>query len=392
MNILFINSLPFNPSLGGIERVTDLLAKSLIKKKHNIYYLSGYVDNPQMLEYDFPVPMHTLPEKGLFSSSINYDYYKRFVTENKIEIIINQRGMEINFKKPLEIKQVKKISVLHSTPYAYLKAFSKVFHREKYIIGNIKNLIKFCLYPIFLLINKLKSYKILASHYKYISKNSDAIVLLSNQYIKELFDFNINKNIPYYNIPNPNTYPIQPIDWNKKEKILLFIGRLEARDKNPIRLLKIWKVLHDKYSDWKLIFVGDGSELQRMQTFIKRHKIVNVSFEGKQTDVLKYYYKASFICLTSNYEGWPMALIEGMATGCIPFAFDSFKAVTDIIDDGINGHIINSFNIKEYAKKLSILMENKNKRIQMANNAQEKVKDFDINNIICKWENIINNI
>lgn len=394
MNILFINNLPFNPSLGGIERVTDILTKSLIKNcNHKIFYLSGYVDKKEMLEYDFPVIMHTFPEKGLFNSVNNIKFYCDFIKSNNIDLIINQRGLEFNFDKALDIQSVKKISVLHSTPYAYLKFYSKVFRRPNNIKDFIKNIFKFFMYPIWSVRNKKKAFHKLSEHYNYLSDNSDAIILLSKHYITEFQSFNIKrKSLPIYNIPNPNTYFIPTSEWEDKEKIILFIGRLEQQDKNPLQLIKIWNRLYKNYPDWKLLFVGDGPERNKMQSYIQKKNINNVYFEGNQKNVIDYYRKASFICLTSNYEGWPMVLIEGMTFGCIPFAFNSFGAITDIIDENINGHIVTAFNINEYANKLAYLMDNQIKRKQMSHKAQLKVKEFNANNIIIKWEEVINSL
>ena len=268
MNILFINNLPFNPTLGGIERVTDILTKSFIKHtNHKIFYLSDNIDDQTMLEYDFPVPMYTLPEKGLFSSLNNIKYYNDFITSNNIDIIINQRGLEFNFNKSLDVKSVKKITVVHSTPHAYLKAYSKVFVLNKNIKDCINNIVKIFAYPYFYIRNRKRAFNRLSNHYNYISNNSNAIVLLSKNYIKEYLSFNIiRKDIPVYSIPNPNTFSNLIGNWEEKENIILFVGRLVYEDKNPLQLLKIWKRLYKKYSNWKLFFVGDGPELYKMQS------------------------------------------------------------------------------------------------------------------------------
>ena len=96
--------------------------------------------------------------------------------------------------------------------------------------------------------------------------------------------------------------------------------------------------------------------------------------------------------MTSNYEGFPMVLVEAMQYGCVPFAFNSFGALQDIIDDGINGFRIIPFNEKEYAEKviqyLSSSSENHNK---LQGNAIEKSKTFDINIIGKKWVEIFSN-
>ena len=125
MNILFLNNIPFNPTLGGIERVTDILTKELLKKGYNIFYLSGYVDDIRMLNYQFPVTMYTLPEKDFFHSQRNKKYYEEFIQSHQIEIIINQKGLEANFNESLRSNLVKKITVLHSKPNAYLNLYRK---------------------------------------------------------------------------------------------------------------------------------------------------------------------------------------------------------------------------------------------------------------------------
>lgn len=60
MRILFVNNIPFNPIYGGIERVTDILAKALKEHGHEVFYLCFYLGEQQreMLEYDFPAMLY----------------------------------------------------------------------------------------------------------------------------------------------------------------------------------------------------------------------------------------------------------------------------------------------------------------------------------------------
>ena len=105
-----------------------------------------------------------------------------------------------------------------------------------------------------------------------------------------------------------------------------------------------------------------------------------------------YYKKASFICLTSFYEGWGMSLTEGMQYGCIPFTFDNYGAASDIIDDNINGCLVDAFDEKEYANRLSHLMNDDDKRLEMSRAAIEKVKLFSAENIVDKWEKLFEKV
>ena len=56
MNILFVNDSPFNPIVGGLERVTDILAKEMKKRGHNVHYLCGKIkpEKQWLLDYEYP--------------------------------------------------------------------------------------------------------------------------------------------------------------------------------------------------------------------------------------------------------------------------------------------------------------------------------------------------
>ena len=80
-NILFINERPFNPILGGIERVTDVITKALLAKgQYSVYYLCGKINDneTEYLNYDFPAILYTLPEDRLFASEKNIEFIEKF--------------------------------------------------------------------------------------------------------------------------------------------------------------------------------------------------------------------------------------------------------------------------------------------------------------------------
>ncbi len=390
MNILFVNDKPFNPQFGGIERVTDLIVKELLRYGYEIYYLSGKVLDSGIMDYDYPVKVYQLPEYGFFTSKINVEYYKRILEELEINVVINQRG-SFNFMDcVLGYKNVRTISVVHSVIDSSVICY---FHsRQETLQWRIKNFVKQCVYPLYVYVKKKQLYKELYNHYKNLVEKKSTIVVLSNSYANDLYTF-LNPIKPIIRvIGNPCVIHNEMIDYNKKEKIILFVGRLCSAEKQPIRLVKVWKKLYKQYPDWKLVFVGDGAAKYTMENFIKKHDIERVIFEGQQNDVEEYYKKASFICLTSNYEGWGMTLTEGMSYGCIPITFNSYGAATDIVNDGVNGCLISPFSIKKYACRLSELMSDAKKREYMATEAFKNVKKFELKNVVDKWKSLLDSL
>lgn len=390
MNILFVNDKPFNPRFGGIERVTDLIVRELLNYGYNIYYLSGRVLNAGIMDYDYPAKVYLLPEHGFFTSNVNKEYYKKILAELKIDIVINQRGTFDFMDCVLGYGDVKTISVVHSVIDSSVICY---FHsRQETLQWKIKNFVKQCINPLYVYIKKKQLYKGLYNHYKELVQKKSTIVVLSNSYANDLYAF-LNPIKPKVRvIGNPCVIHNEIIDYNKKEKIILFVGRLCSAEKQPIRLVQVWNRLYKQHPDWKLVFVGDGPARSQMEKYIKKHDVPRVFFEGSQNDVAEYYRKASFVCLTSNYEGWGMTLTEGMSYGCIPVTFNSYGAATDIVDDGVNGCLVSPFSIEEYACRLSELMSDAKKREDMATEALKKVRDFELKNVVDKWKSLIDSL
>jgi glycosyltransferase involved in cell wall biosynthesis len=301
---------------------------------------------------------------------------------NHINLLINQEGLRIYESKILLSgikKNIKIISVIHNSPLGILKSYGITFSGK-----SIKLIIKRHLLFLY-------TFFIYRQIFNSLINNSNIILLLSNHYKKDFQFFVKGKcSKKLYAIPNP--VPFQFVEGNKKkENILLFVGRIDNKVKQIDVLLQIWKNVYDDFQDWKLIIIGDGKDLEINIDIAKKMKITNIFFEGYQNPV-PFYEQASVFCMTSVFEGFPMVLIEAMNFGVIPFAFSSFSAVTDIIDQNINGIIIPPFNIDEYILQLKLLMSNKEKQNKMSNAAIQKARDFDIDKIGIKWMNMINNL
>ena len=88
MRILFINDKVFNPILGGIESVTDVITRALLKRGHVVFYLCNSVSDPKELDYDFPAKLFLLPKSGEYSNVENQDYCREVIMSNNIDIII----------------------------------------------------------------------------------------------------------------------------------------------------------------------------------------------------------------------------------------------------------------------------------------------------------------
>ena len=59
---------------------------------------------------------------------------------------------------------------------------------------------------------------------------------------------------------------------------------------------------------------------------ISNLQLKHVKLEGMQYP-RQYYERASILLLTSDFEGFGLVIVEGMAFGVIPIAYGSYSAV-----------------------------------------------------------------
>lgn len=383
MNILFIYSEAINPLTGGVERITFLLANYLESKGYKVFFL-GLTDNNSIKDKR----QFLLPDSSSFLSERNVIFFRSFLVEKSINIVINKGGTDprtSKFAYYCKNEGVKLISNVHNSLLGTIKNFSSA-HKIKFeqtgtdwlLPLTDTKIVKYLL---------LKLYKQkYAKHYKNLCKKSDYVILESEKFKEELMFFMDGHPIDNV-IGISNFVSFDEIVKVEKKKEILYVGRINTSQKRVDLLLEIWSLLYDRFPDWSLKVVGGGEELESIKVLSSELGLQNIFFYGFQ-NAKPYYETASIICLTSSFEGFGITLIEAMQYGAIPVAFNSYLSVTDIIEDKVNGCLITPFNINEYANVLSKLMSSQEELERYSIGAEQSVKRFDLSIIGEKWLNV----
>lgn len=386
MNILFIAQFKIDQNKGGVQRVTATLAKAFLKRGFKVYYLSlskgveGEMDG---------VSQYYIPYPDRFSAKSNIRYIRELIGKKQINIVINQAGI---YPRPFKLIKASlpscvKLYSVHHNCIACMQAN----YRDRFLAkSGFYRLLKYIDFPLvwrYLRAYNQKKYEL---NYKNTIFGSDKLVLLSEYFIPELNtylkDFPVNKVVA---IPNPAPFDVVKGIEEKKDNRLLYIGRVVYPQKRADLLIDIWKKLYQQHPDWQLDVVGEGALRKDLEQRVVEEGIERIVFHGTQ-DPRPFYKKAKIFCMTSAFEGYGMVLVEAQAYGLVPFAFNTFSVLSDIVQNNENGVIVLPFDINEYAEQLSLLMRDENRRIAMAENGQLSIVKFNAEAISRKWIRLFN--
>lgn len=196
----------------------------------------------------------------------------------------------------------------------------------------------------------------------------------------------INKGINAYKICNPISYKN-----NKKTKLtkkVIAVGRLE-KQKNFSELIDIWEGFLVTNSDYRLYILGDGSLKEELENKIINKGLSESIFLLGKVDNIDFYYKNSdFLVMTSIYEGLPLALLEAKAWSLPVIAYDCPTGPKEIINDGIDGYLIEQSDRAKFIKKMEDISLDSNLLMTISNNTEKTHLRFDINIIEKQWQTI----
>lgn len=373
---------------GGIASVSVFLANAWKKAGHNVAvaYFSIISDDVKV-KFDDTIPIYSIGEYKYNKRSVGK--LKEILKEFRPDVVINQFGLPW---QPVKILleagnglNFKIISCYHSAPNANgrLTAIDNLLEKNPGLINKTALKIE----------RKVFSY-VTSRSMRYVYNHSDAYVLLSPTFFpKFLIYTRLNNPNKLYAIANPVTLDSIPdcIDKNTKEKILLYVGRIENVVKRVDRVIEIWRQLEPQYPDWSLKLVGDGEGLDEVKNLTVKYNLKRVSFEGYKSPT-PYYEKASIILLTSDFEGFGLVLVEGMTYGVVPVAYGSYDSVFDIIKDSYNGFVVlpekGCFPVDTMASTIESLMMNSQTLEGMSLKANQISKKFSHATILSKWDDL----
>lgn len=359
---------PYNVnSNGGVKEIVLDMRKGLIERGHEVRILTpqprdiSNVDTTDTIFLgngaDFKSPMKTTPT---FSVSVDTDTIDQVLEHEQFDILhFHEPWVPVLSRQILSRSKAVNIATFHAAIPETLMSRTIIRAVTPYTTTILKYL------------------------HEYTAVSEAAAV-----YIRSLTDD------PVQIIPNG--IDLTRYNWSDhkpkaagKKKNILYIGRLEAR-KGAKYLLRAFKLLEMNDENVELIIAGAGPDEEKLRLLAEDLQLKNIQFLGyiSEEKKMQLLADADIFCSPAIYgESFGLVLLEAMATGTVVVAGNN-AGYEDVMADMGQLSIINPKDDAEFARRLSLLLNEPKLQQVWRTWAKDYVKQFGYPNIIDKYEDL----
>ena len=303
-------------------------------------------------------------DKFNFHSSISYQNI--YLNMLFFPVSILQFIWRLSFNKPLEIIHIHGASRGSFLRKHIFISLSKAF--KKKVVYHIHGGEYHLFYN--------ESSSLLKKRIKRVIKNSDALVVLSNEW-KDYFSKEFNKEEIY--VIN-NIIEFKNILTRKRENNFIqfiFLGRI-GKGKGIFDVLEALKNIKNDINTKFILRIGGDGEVQKLKEYLSKYKLNDlVEYIGwiSGDDKKKYLESSDIMIMPSYNEGLPISLLEAMSY-TMPIISTSVGGIPQILKDNFNGKIVEPGSISQIEKVILYYIQNPEKINIHGKNSYDLVTNF----------------
>ena len=326
---------PHRTVQGGISSVVNVYYRSELIKTYSILYLASHIDGGKLIKL-----------LQFLKSLLQFLHYMR---KFGIKIVHIHTASNASFYRKSIIVLLSKIFKKKIILHIHGANFNEFYH---------------------------SSNPILKRFIRGILSQSDTLVALSNRW-KEKLQMMTNHPERIKVLYNPVVLPEFPERTSENKIKILFMGRLGKR-KGTYDLLECAKKITEKLNQVQFILCGDGDTEIIKNLVIAKGLTQWIEVRGWIHNRDETLRNADIYVLPSYFEGLPMSVLEAASFG-LPVVSTKVGGIDEIIENGINGFLINPGDTEKLTDHLVSLIESKELRQIMGINSYSVIKNkFDI--------------
>ena len=219
-------------------------------------------------------------------------------------------------------------------------------------------------------------------------------------YFEAKYDYLVvltNDELKYFNSTNTKVIPNAITTGNHKVSSLEYKRAITAGRVAAVKgfdyAIKAWKIVAEKYPDWKLDIYGDGEPnyILELQKQITDSNLENQVFlKGAVNNLDEEMSQSSIYVMSSLTECFPMVLLEAMSYGLPVVSFDCPNGPRNIVTENKDGLLAAYLNTDDLANKVIKLIENKELREQFGSEGTTNVQQYSEEKVMSEWLTIFN--
>lgn len=172
---------------------------------------------------------------------------------------------------------------------------------------------------------------------------------------------------------------------------IISVARLYPQ-KNQKMMIEAFAQIADEFPDWQLVIFGEGPLRSSLELIVKSLQLEGrVLLPGRTEHVVEELRKSKIFCLSSDYEGMSNSMIEAICVG-LPIVTTNVSGVKELVDDNINGFVVECGNVDRMCSALSSLMGNESLMNCFAQKSFERRRLFQMDVVNNKWNSLINQV
>lgn len=369
---IFTESYP--PLVNGVSTSILMLEHALTKLGHEVFIIT-VSDNKKDYVLENNGHILRLPSVNLANC---YDYKMTSVYPIKAVNMIKKMNLDVihsnvEFTVGIFARVVSEqlsIPLVH-TYHTNWEDYTHYITKNKKILDDIcKKLLKY-LVVFFedktvteLIVPSNKIYNLFKDKYKF-TKNIHIIQtgIETSKFYKEKF-----------NLKDINSLK-KKLGIKKKDFVVMTVSRL-AKEKSVDRIINNHKELVKKYSNMKLLIVGDGPDIDKLKDEAKSLGVSDsVIFTGKVplSDIPIYYQLGNVFVTASKSETQGLTVVEAISSSLPIVAVKDDSFVNSVIED-FNGFVFT--DDEKYINSISKLYEDKDLYNRLSNQSRLLSEDF----------------
>jgi glycosyltransferase involved in cell wall biosynthesis len=151
-----------------------------------------------------------------------------------------------------------------------------------------------------------------------------------------------------------------------------------TRKKNQQMMLHATALLAERVPNVRLVLVGTGPLEDNLRHLAADLGIADRTiFTGSRDDVLELLPGFDVFCLSSQFEGLSIALVEAMATG-IPCVATAVGGIPEVIEDGVSGLLVPAGATAALAHTLERVLLDESLKTRLGDEGGARAMVFDI--------------